>query len=68
MQKGYITKLPHFNTVIKYFNDSKVTPVLTDLIRLSSMPLKDLKSTFAVDASGLSSAFYSRWFDIDLVI
>jgi len=42
MQKGYITKLPHFNTVIKYFNDSKVTPVLTDLIRLSSMPLKDL--------------------------
>jgi transposase len=27
------------------------------------LPLKDFETTFAVDASGLSSAFYSRWLD-----
>lgn len=63
MQRGHITKVPHFNTVLKYFNDPLVTPLLTDLIRLSALPLKDFETTFAVDASGLSSAFYSRWLD-----
>lgn len=62
-QRGHIAKVPHFNTVLKYFNDPAMTPFLTGLIQLSSLPLRDFETTFAVDASGLSSAFYSRWFD-----
>ena len=63
MQRGHIAKVPHFNTILKYFNDPAIAPILTDLVRLSAMPLRDLEESFAVDASGLSSAFYSRWFD-----
>ena len=63
MQRGHISKVPHFNTILKYFNEPGMAPLLTDLIRLSAMPLKDFETTFAVDASGLSSAFYSRWLD-----
>ncbi len=62
-QRGHIAKVPHFNTVLKYFNDPGMAPLLTGLIQLSSLPLRDFETTFAVDASGLSSAFYSRWFD-----
>jgi transposase len=62
-QRGHIAKVPHFNTVLKYFNDPTMTPFLTGLIQLSSLPLRDFETTFAIDASGLSSAFYSRWFD-----
>jgi transposase len=62
--KGYIGHNPHFNTVLKYFGDERLTPLLTNLIQLSALPLKDMEDTFAVDASGLSSAFYSRWFDV----
>ncbi|MCX6770296.1 MAG: transposase [Candidatus Micrarchaeota archaeon] len=62
-QRGYLTHTPHFTTVLKYFKIPAMTPILTDLIQLSSMPFKDLEDTFAVDASGLSSAFYSRWLD-----
>jgi transposase len=65
-QRGYLEHTPHFNTVLKYFNDPKLTPLLTSLIQLSALPLKDLEETFAVDASGLSSAFYSRWLDYRL--
>lgn len=61
--KGYLSHTPHFNTVLKYFNDPLLTPILTDLIQLSALPLRDLEDSFAVDASGLSTAFYSRWFD-----
>ena len=60
---GYLDYVPHFNTILKYFNDPKLTPILTNLIQLSALPLKDFETTFAVDASGLSSAFYSRWLD-----
>ena len=58
-----ITHVPHFNTVLKYLNQTELTPVLTDLIKISAIPLKDLEDTFAVDASGLTKAFYTSWFD-----
>jgi len=61
--KNCIAHVPHFNTVLKYLNQPELTPVLTDLIKLSALPLKDLEDTFAVDASGLTSAFYTSWFD-----
>lgn len=60
---GYLDHVPHFNTVLKYFNDPQLVLILTNLIQLSALPLKDFETTFAVDASGLSSAFYSRWLD-----
>ncbi len=59
-------KHPHFNTILKYFNDPRLVPILTNLIQLSALPLRGLEHTFAVDASGLSSAFYSRWLDYRL--
>lgn len=62
--KGYIQNVPHFNTVIKYISSSIATPILIDLIRLSALPLRDLESVFTVDASGFTTAFYSRWFDV----
>jgi hypothetical protein len=60
---GYLSRTPHYNTVLKYFNDPQLVPILTNLIQLSALPLRDFEDTFAVDASGLSSAFYSRWLD-----
>jgi transposase len=65
-QSRHIEKVPHFNTLLKYFNDVRMGPVLETLIRLSALPLKDMETTFAIDASGLSSAFYSRWLDVRL--
>lgn len=63
---GHLNHAPHFNTVLNYFKDPKLVPILTNLIQLSALPLKNLEQTFAVDASGLSTAFYSRWLDYRL--
>ncbi|MCL4400911.1 hypothetical protein M1316_02985 [Candidatus Parvarchaeota archaeon] len=62
-ERDKVSIVPHFNTVIKYFNDPKLIPILTELITLSALPLREFEETFAVDSSGLSSALYSRWFD-----
>ncbi|MDE1865749.1 MAG: transposase [Candidatus Micrarchaeota archaeon] len=63
-ERGHMGKVPHYNTIIKYMGDSRMTPILLDLIHLSALPLRDHEETFLVDASGISKALYSRWFDV----
>ena len=54
--KGYISKAPPYNTIIKYFEMPELTPILRDLIVESSLPLKAVEIDFAVDASGFSTS------------
>ncbi len=61
--RGNLDVIPHFNTVLKYFNSPKLIPILTDLITISALPLQGLEDTFAVDSSGFASSLYSSWFD-----
>jgi len=61
--KGYITKAAHFNSVLRYLDNSALTPVLHEMIKASSLPLKALETSFAVDSSGFSTCQYVRWFD-----
>jgi transposase len=62
-EKGYISKLPHFNSILNYLEMESLTPVLRELIQKSSLPLKSVETDFAVDASGFSTCRYVRWFD-----
>jgi hypothetical protein len=55
-KKGFISKTPHFNTIFNYLEDPKLTPILREMITISSLPLKDIETDFAVDSSGFSSA------------
>ena len=41
-----------------------MTPVLEQLIELSSLPLKDYEVHFAADATGFSTDRYARWLDV----
>ncbi|MCX6799491.1 MAG: IS5 family transposase [Candidatus Diapherotrites archaeon] len=59
----YISHTPHFTTIMKYFGEEEITPVLQELIRLSSLPLKQIETDFAVDSSGFSTSQFGRWFD-----
>jgi transposase len=60
--KHYLAKLPHYNSIIGYLEKPELTPYLMRLITESSLPLKSIETDFAVDASGFSTATYSRWF------
>ncbi len=60
--RRYIARLPHYNSIIGYLEKEELTPYLKGLITQSSLPLKAIESDFAVDASGFSTATYSRWF------
>jgi transposase len=61
--KGYLSRLPHYNSVFRYFEKPALTALLKALITHSAMPLKAIETDFAVDSSGFSTCQYARWFD-----
>ncbi|TKJ17065.1 hypothetical protein CEE44_00840 [Candidatus Woesearchaeota archaeon B3_Woes] len=61
---GYVNKTPHFNTVLNCLKDQSLTIYLKHLIEVSGIPLKQIESDFAVDASGFSTSEFGRWFDV----
>ncbi|HWW76295.1 MAG TPA: SWIM zinc finger family protein [Pyrinomonadaceae bacterium] len=61
--KGYLEKLPSYNTVFRYFESEVLTPYLLMLIEESALPLASIEQDFAVDSSGLSTGVYVRWND-----
>lgn len=61
--KGFISKLPCYNSIFNYFEDETLTPYLQMLIEESSLPLTSIESDFAVDSSGFSTCRFFQWVD-----
>jgi transposase len=59
--KGFIEKLPCYNSIFNYFEDEALTPYLQMLIEESSLPLTAIESDFAVDSSGFSTSRFFQW-------
>lgn len=52
---GLIAKVPHYNSLLRTFEDASITPALLEMIRLSALPLKAVETDFAIDSTGFSS-------------
>jgi transposase len=53
--------VPHFNAVGKFLNREEVTPLLNDLLILSSLPLKGIETNFAPDSSGFRTSQFNQY-------
>lgn len=61
--KGFISKVPHFNSICNYLENPALTSILRDLITETSLPLKAVEVDFAADSSGFTTSRFVRWFD-----
>lgn len=59
--RGYVSKLPSYNSIFRYFESEMLTPHLLMLIEESSLPLQAIERDFAVDSSGLSTSRFEQW-------
>jgi hypothetical protein len=64
LAKGYVSKMPSFNSIFDYMQMESLTPYLKYLIAESASPLKSIEQSFAVDSSGFSTTRFVRWFDV----
>ena len=61
--KGYVSRVPCYNSIFNYFESEALTPYLKMLIEESSLPLQVIERDFAVDSSGFSTGVYQKWAD-----
>jgi hypothetical protein len=59
--KGFISKVPHFNSISNYLESETLTPYLKMMIEESSLPLQAIESDFAVDSSGFAASRFYQW-------
>lgn len=64
LARGYLSKMPSYNSIFDYFKMPSLTPYLRQLIAQSALPLQSIETDFAVDSSGFSTTSYVRWFDV----
>ena len=62
LENGYINTDCSYVSVSNYMCKSELTPILEELIKLSSSPLIPVESIFAVDASGFGTSRFSRYY------
>ena len=60
---GYLTAVPHFNSIFNCLDRADVTGVLKAMIVQSSRPLAAVESDFAADSTGFATSRFVRWFD-----
>lgn len=51
-----------FMSISNYMKKPELTPILEELIKLSSLPLASVETNFAVDSSGFSKSRFARYF------
>ena len=62
VDKGQLDHAPHFNTPSKIFNDPEITPILEELVTLSSLPVAKLETDFATDSTGFSTTTFGSYY------
>lgn len=60
-EKGQIDKVPHFNMPSTLLNRDDLTPILHDLIAITSAPLRIIETGFAVDSSGFRTTVFGAY-------
>jgi len=62
-EKGYIARVPHFNSVLNVFDSPETEAILKELIAKSAEPLVAIESNFAIDSTGFSGCRFDCWFE-----
>ncbi|MFY3741918.1 MAG: hypothetical protein HMLIMOIP_002379 [Candidatus Nitrosomirales archaeon] len=62
VEDGYVQTYCSYSSIASYMRKPDLTPILEELIRISSIPLIPVESVIAVDASGFGTSTFSRYF------
>jgi hypothetical protein len=58
-----LRRAPHPNTITRWMNDSKLTPILKEMLKITARPFRALEVSGMVDSSKMSQmrSAHSRW-------
>lgn len=56
LEKGYIENKVPYNTMFDYFKNPALTPILVQMVTLTSLPLKTAETKFNIDSTGFGTS------------
>lgn len=59
---GHISSITPRSTMSDYFKKKDVTPLLAQLVHITSLPLRTVETKFAIDSTGFGTSNFQRWF------
>src|SRR3989338_3995359 len=61
-EKGLIESITPYNTMFRYFKKPDITSILTQMVTLTSLPLKTVETQFNIDSTGFGTSNFQRWY------
>lgn len=58
----YISKAIPYNSMFDYFNKKELISILSQLVTITSLPLRTVEHDFTIDATGFGTSQFQRWF------
>lgn len=62
LEKGLIESITPYNTMFRYFKKPKITPILAQMVTLTSLPLRTAETKFNIDSTGFGTSNFQRWY------
>ena len=61
-EKGYVNATPCYASVGHFMQKKEVTPLLAQMVTLTSLPLRTIEKDFAIDSTGFGTSIFQRWY------
>ncbi len=61
-ENGLIEQITPRSSMSDYFNKKELTPLLAEMVVLTSLPLRTIEKDFALDSTGFGTSNFQRWF------
>ena len=61
-EKGFISQITPRSSMSDYFKKKEITPLLAQIVTLTSLPLRTVEKDFAVDSTGFGTSIFQRWY------
>jgi transposase len=61
-EKGLVSKAIPYNSMFDYFKKEDLTPLLCQIVQLTSLPLITVEKDFAIDSTGFGTSNFQRWY------
>lgn len=59
---GFVEKKIPYNSMFDYFKKKELTPLLAQIVTITSLPLKSVEHDFAIDSTGFGTSQFQRWY------
>ena len=61
-ENGFAEKKIPYNSMFRYFQKKELTPLLANIVSITSLPLRTVEHNFAIDSTGFGTSNFQRWY------